>query len=112
MAQLEQLQTKLTQENNAHTQRAEVLVMEVEELKKGMIEIQMEERVSQSKLESSIETINDLIRQGEGMAEKRVTEMTAIMAQRDQQADERLNQMSETIHRRDMDIDKRMAINQ
>ena len=109
MAQLEQLQTKLTQENNAHTQRAEVLVMEVEELKEGMIEIQMKGRVSQSKLESSIETINDLIRQREVMAEKRVTEMTAIMAQSDQQADERLKQMSEMMHRRDMDIDKRMV---
>ena len=63
MAQLKQVQAKLTQENCDHSQRAEALTKKLEELKKGLIIIKMEVRVSQDKLESSNASINDLIRQ-------------------------------------------------
>ena len=102
MAQLKQIQAELAQENSGHARRAEVLMKEVEELRRGLIEIMMEGHVNQGKLETSMASIKDL-------AEERISEMTAILAQRDQQADERLKLMSETMHRRDRDVDRRMV---
>ena len=67
----------------------------------------MEGRISQDKLQSSVASINDLIRQREGLTGKRMSEKTTIMAQRDRQADERPKLMSETMHRRDLDVGKR-----
>ena len=46
MEQLKQVQTKLTKENSDHFQRAEVLRMEVEELRKEVKEMKMEGRVN------------------------------------------------------------------
>ena len=102
MARLKQIQAELAQENGDHARRAEVLMKEVEELRRGLIEIKMEGHINQGKLETSMASIKDL-------AEERISEMTAIMAQRDQQADERLKLMSETMHRRNRDVDKRMV---
>ena len=102
MEQLKQVQTKLTQENSDHVQRAEVLAIEMEELRKEVNEIKMEGRANQGKIEKTMATVNDL-------TERRISEMTAIMAQRDKQADERLKCMSEMMHRRDLDVDKRMV---
>ena len=102
MEQLKQVQTKLTKENSDHVQRAEVLMMEVDELRKEVKEIKMEGRVNQGKIEMTMATVKDL-------TERRISEITAIMAQRDKQADERLNCMSEMMHRRDLDVDKRMV---
>ena len=102
MEQLEQVQTKLTKKNTNHVQTAEVLVMEMEELRKEVNEIKMEERANQGKIETTMATVKDL-------TERRISEMTAIMAQRDKQADERLKCMSEMMHRRDLDVDKRMV---
>ena len=102
MEQLKRVQVKLAQENTDHVRRAEVLVMEVEELRKEVSEIKMEGRVNQGKTETSVASVKDL-------TEKRIWEMTAIMVQRDQQADERLKHMSEMMHHRDLDVDKRMV---
>ena len=101
MEQLKQVQTKLTKENSDHVQRAEVLMMEMDELRKEVKEIKLEGRVNQGKIEMTMATVKDL-------TERRISEITAIMAQRDKQADERLKCMSEMMHRRDLDVDKRM----
>ena len=102
MEQLKRVQVKLAQENTDHVRRAEVLVMEVEELRKEVSEIKMEGRVNQGKIETSVASVEDL-------TEKRISEMTVIMVQRDRQADERLKHMSEMMHHRDLDVDKRMV---
>ena len=102
MEQLKQVQTKLIKEKSDHVQRAEVLMMEVDELRKEVKEINMEGRVNQGKIEMTMATVKDL-------TERRISEITAIMAQRDKQADERLKCMSEMMHRRDLDVDKRMV---
>ena len=65
--------------------------------------------MSQGKLESSISSINDLLRQGEGLAERRTSEMAVIMKERDRQPDKRLKLMSELRHRRDTDVDNRIV---
>ena len=101
------MQAKLIQENNDHAQRAEVPMKEMDEMPKGLVEIQM--RDGQSKLESSNASINDLYRQREGLTEMRMPEMAAIMTERDRQADERWKLMSDLMHRRDTGVDKRMV---
>ena len=90
VAQLKQVDAKLTQENKDHAQRAGVMVKEIDELRKGLIEIKMEGRSRQSKMDSSIASISDLIRQRKGPTETSMSEMRTIMAQRDRQADQRL----------------------
>ena len=102
MAQLKQDQAKLVQENGDHAQRAEVLMKEMDELRRGVIEMKIEGRINQDKIETSMASVK-------GLTEKRISEMTAIIAQRDQQADEQLKLISETMHRRDKDVDKRMV---
>ena len=102
MEQLKQVQTKLTQENTDHVQRAEVLMMGMEELRKEVNEIKMEGRANQGKIETTMATVKDL-------TENRISVMTAIMAQREKQADERLKCMSGMMHRRVLDVDKRMV---
>ena len=102
MEQLKRVQVKLAQESNDHIQRAGVLEMKMEELRKEVAEIKMEGRANQGKIETSVTTVKDL-------TEKRISEMTAIMAQRDQLAEERHKNMSEIIYRRDLDVDKRMV---
>ena len=109
LAQLKQVHAKLTQENSDHAQRAEALMKKMEELRRGLINIKIEGRISQDKLELSIVSINDLYRQREGLTEKRMSEMTTILAKRIQQVDERLKLMSETMPHRDSDVDKRMV---
>ena len=107
LAQLKQVLAKLMQENNDHAQRAEVLMKEMDEMRKGLVEMQMEGPISQGKLESSIASINDLFKQREGVTEKRMSEMAAIMTERDRQADDRWKLMSVLMHRRDTDVDEK-----
>ena len=102
MKQLKQVQTKLTKENSDQVQRSEVLMMEMDELRKEVKEIKLEGRVNRGKMEMTMATVKQL-------TEGRISETTAIMAQRDKQADERLKCMSEMMHRRDLDVDKRMV---
>ena len=102
MEQLKQVQTKLTKENSDQVQRSEVLMMEMDELRKEVKEIMLEGRVNRGKMEMTMATVKHL-------TERRISETTAIMAQRDKQADERLKCMSEMMHRRDLDVDKCMV---
>ena len=60
MEQLKQVQTKLTKENTNHVQTAEVLVMEMEELRKEVNEIKMEGGANQGKIETTMATVKDL----------------------------------------------------
>ena len=73
-------------ENNDHVQLAEVMMKEMNEMRKGLVEIQMEGRIKQGKLESSIASINDLFKQREGLTERRMTKKAAIMTEGDRQA--------------------------
>ena len=102
LAQLKQVQANLVQENGDHAQPAEVLMKEIEELRRGVIEMKMEGHINQDKMKTSMTSVKSL-------TEKLISEMTAIMAQRDHQADERLTLISETMHRRDIDVNKRMV---
>ena len=60
MEQLKRVQVKLAQENSDHVRRAEILGMEMEELRKEVIEIKMEGRVNQGKIETSVASVKDL----------------------------------------------------
>ena len=46
MAQLKQVQAQLVQENGDHAQRAEVLMKEMDELRRGVIQMKVEERIN------------------------------------------------------------------
>ena len=102
MAQLKKVQAKLVQENGDHAERAEILMKEMHELRREVIEMKLEGRINRDKMETSMASVK-------GLTEKCISEMTAIMAQRNQQADERLKLISATMHRRDIDVDKRMV---
>ena len=60
MEQLKRVQVKLAQENSDHVRRAEILGMEMEELRKEVIEIEMEGPVNQGKIETSVASVKDL----------------------------------------------------
>ena len=74
----------------------------MEELKRELSEIEMEGRITQGKLETSMASIK-------GPTEESTSKMTALMAQRDRQADDRVNFIPETMHRRDRDVDNCMV---
>ena len=57
MAQLKQVQAKLVQENGDHAQRAEVLMKEMDEFRRGVIEMKMEGRINQDKMETSMASV-------------------------------------------------------
>ena len=103
------MQANLMQKNHDHAQRAEVLMKQMNEMRKGLVEILMDGRVIQGKLESLIVSINDPLRQQEDQPETRMSAMAAIMAEKDQQTDERLKHISDLMHRRHTDIDKRLV---
>ena len=65
--------------------------------------------MSQERLEASIATFNDLIRQRDNSADTRIPEMSAIMKERDRQADEHLKRVSELMQRRDSDANNHMV---
>ena len=108
MTKLKQVQAKLTQENDEHAQRAEVLLREMDVTRKGLIEMKMEGRISQGKLESSIAPIQDLIRHRETLTDTRMTEMTSLMKERDRKADDRMKSVSGLIQRSNADVNNRM----
>ena len=67
--------------------------------------------MSQGRLEATMASIRNLIRQREILAGTRISEMTAVMTERDCQADERLKLMSELMQRRDSDANTTDANN-
>ena len=109
LAQLAQVQTKLARENNEHEMRADLIMRDMVELRRGLLEIQAEGRQNQGRLEASMASLNDLIKQRETTADARMAEMSAVMRERDRQADERMKAMTNTMQRRDMDSNVRMA---
>ena len=103
------MQANLMQKNHDHAQRAEVLMKQTNEMQKGLVEILMDGRVSQDKLESLIVSINDPLRQREDQPDTRMSAMAAIMTEKDQQTDERFKHISDLMHRRHTDVDKRLV---
>ena len=89
--------------------RADMIMRDMDELRRGLQEIQAEGRQNQGRLEASMASLNDLIKQRETSADARMAEMSAVMRERDRQADERLKAMTDTMQRRDKDSNVRMA---
>ena len=109
LAQLSQVHSRLARENSEHVMRADVITREMDEMRKGLLEIQAEGRQNQERLEASMAFLNDLIKQRETMTESRMAEMTAVMRERDRQADERTALLSHMMQRRDTDANIRMV---
>ena len=109
LARLAQVQTRLARENNEHEMRADMIMRDMDELRKGLLEMQAEGRQNQGRLEASMASLNDLIKQRETTADARMAEMSAIMRERDRQAEERMEAMTNTMQRRDIDSNVRMA---
>ena len=85
--------------------RADVIMRNMDEERKGLLEIQAEGRQNQGRLEASMASLNDLIKQREYLADTRMAEMSAVMKERDRQADERMKLMSDLMQRRETDAD-------
>ena len=109
LAQLAQVQTRLARENNEHEMRADMIMRDMDELRKGLLEMQAEGRRNQGRLEAFMASLNDLIKQRETTADARMVEMSTIMRERDRQADERMKAMTNTMQRRDIDSNVRMT---
>ena len=75
--------TKITRESQAV--RADVIMRDMDDMRKGLLEIQAEGRQNQGRLE-----------------------MSAVMKERDRQADERMRMMSDLMQRRENDANSRM----
>ena len=108
LAQLSQVQSRLSRENKEHVMRADVIMRDMDEMIKGLLEIQAEGRQNQGRLEASMASLNDLIKQREDMADTHMAEMSAVMKERDRQADERMTLMSDLMQRRETDANTRM----
>ena len=89
--------------------RADVIMRDMDQMKRGLLEIQAEGRQYQGRLEASMASLNDLIKQRENLADTRMAEMSAVMKERDHQADERIKLMSDIMHCRETDANVRMV---
>ena len=105
---LSQVHSRLPRENTEHVMRADVIMRDMDEMRKGLLEIQAEGRPRKGRLEASMASLNDLIKQRENMADTRMAEMSAVMKERDRQADERKKMMSDLMQRRETDANTRM----
>ena len=108
LAQLSQVHSRLSRENTEHVIRADVIMRDMDEMRKGLLEIQAEGRQSQGRLEASMASLNDLIKQRESIADTRMAEMSAVMKARDRQADERMKMMPDLMQRRETDANASM----
>ena len=88
--------------------RADAFMRDMDEMRKGLLEIQAEGRQYQGRLEASMTSLNNLIKQRENLAHTRMAEMSAVMKERDRQAGERLKLMPDLLQRRNTDADARM----
>ena len=109
LAQLSQVHSRLARENGEHAMRTDAIMRDMDEIRKGLMEIQVEGRQNQGRLEASMASLNDLIKQRENLADTCMAEMSAVMKERDRQADERLNLTIDLMQRRDTDADARMV---
>ena len=105
--QLSQVHSRLAPENGEHVMRADVIMRDMDEMRKGLLEIPAEGRQNQGRLEASMASLNDLIKQRENLAHTRMAEMLAVMKERERQADERMKLMSDLMQRRQTDADTR-----
>ena len=108
LAQLSQVHSRLARENGEHVMRADVIMRDMDEMRKGLLEIQAEGRQNQGRLEASIASLNDLIKQRENLADTRMAEMSVAMKERDRQAGERKKLMSDLMQRSETAADTRM----
>ena len=67
------MQSQLARENIDHVLRADVIMRDMDEMKKWLLEIQAEGRQNQGRLEASIASLNDLIKQRENVADTRMS---------------------------------------
>ena len=61
LAQLSQVHSRLSRENTEHVMRADVIMRDMDDMRKGLLEIQAEGRQNQGRLEASMASLNDLI---------------------------------------------------
>ena len=108
LAQLSQVHSRLARDNGEHAMRAGAIMRDMDEMRKGFLEIQAEGRQNQGRLEASMASLNNLIKQRENQADTRMAEMSGVMKERDRQADERLKLMTDLMQRRETDADARM----
>ena len=89
--------------------RADAIMRDMDEMRQGLRKIQAEGRQNQGRLEASMASLNDLIKQRETLADARMAEMSAVMKKRDRQTDERMKLMTDALQRRDIDANVRMV---
>ena len=83
-----------------------MIMRDMDEMRKGLLEIQVDGRLNQGRLDASMASLNNpWIKQLENLADTRMAEMSAVMKERDRQADERMKLMSDLMQRRDTDAD-------
>ena len=102
------MHSRLARGNGEHAMRADAIMRDMDEMRKGLLEIQAEGRQNQGRLEASMASLSNLIKQRENQADTRMAEMSAVMKERDRQADERLKLMTDFMQRRETDADARM----
>ena len=105
LAQLSQVHSRLARVNGEHVMRADVIMRDMDETRKGLLEIQAEGRQNQGRLETSTASLNDPMKQRENLADTRMAEMSAVMKEKDRQADKRYKLMSDLVQRRETDAD-------
>ena len=88
--------------------RADVIMRDMDEMRNGPLEIRAEGRLNQRRLEASMASVNDLIKQRENIADTRIAERSAVMRERNRQANEHMRLMSDLMQRREIDADTRM----
>ena len=108
LAHFSQVHSRLARENGEHAMRADAIMRDMDEMRKGLLETQAEGRQNQGRLEASMASLNNLIKQRENQADTRMAEMSAVMKERHRQADERLKLMTDLMQRRETETDARM----
>ena len=88
--------------------RADVIMRDMDEMRKGILETQAEGSQNQERLEASKASLNDLIKQRENMVDTRMAEMSAVIKERDRQADEGMRLISDLMQRTETDANTRM----
>ena len=101
------MQSRLARENNEQAMRADVYKRDMEEMRKGLLELQVEGRRSQEELEASMASINDLIKQRQNFS-TRACPNISNHERKDRQVDERLKLISDMMQRRDSKAYNRM----
>ena len=59
--------------------RADVIMRDMDEMRNGFLEIQAEKRQNQGRLEASMASLKNLIKQRENLAYSRIAEMSVVI---------------------------------